>query len=529
MNWICRTKRRLKKTAFLSLLVKLYPIGFDFAVSMLVAAVVEQALDGAVGRVAFLGIITIALLAFGKATNTVIGVKFQNHVAEVKHSCKMELYREYMDSPLDVLYGKEHGDTLEKLHDDFDTFTSQYAEKYPAMLASLMGIAAYFGFLCVQDWLIAATLLAISLIQIVPPLIVRKFLQVNYDDCRKIEAKLTDWIVGGYDGLLTIKLYQLRGWWLQKLKGIHQKYFKIGTRSELTSTFDRMLSQTVEYILKYGTYGIVGLYVLFQYSALDAGIQAIALSAQFFASVKEFFTVIENRALAATAERRIAKLLPGSRASDSEIREASVELKNVSFGYGGQTVIRNFNIKFGSNQISLIKGANGTGKSTLLKLIAGLVRCDSGQITTGEADTAALPSTAYPEKLFYLTQEDPSYDFPASELFRMAAPDHFEEALRLAREFRMEDTAVKTVKIRDLSGGEKKKAFLSLAFAIHPAFLLLDEPTNSLDQAAVQTVVKLLQTYKGTVLIVTHENCFDAVADQCLLMEKGGSLVERKK
>ena len=109
----------------------------------------------------------------------------------------------------------------------------------------------------------------------------------------------------------------------------------------------------------------------------------------------------------------------------------------------------------------------------------------------------------------------------------MAAPDHFEEALRLAREFRMEDAAVKTVKIRDLSGGEKKKAFLSLAFAIHPAFLLLDEPTNSLDQAAVQTVVKLLQTYKGTVLIVTHENCFDAVADQCLFLSDGDVRIER--
>ena len=68
---------------------------------------------------------------------------------------------------------------------------------------------------------------------------------------------------------------------------------------------------------------------------------------------------------------------------------------------------------------------------------------------------------------------------------------------------------------------------MSLAFAIHPAFLLLDEPTNSLDQAAVQTVVKLLQTYKGTVLIVTHENCFDAVADQCLFLSDGDVRIER--
>ena len=117
--------------------------------------------------------------------------------------------------------------------------------------------------------------------------------------------------------------------------------------------------------------------------------------------------------------------------------------------------------------------------------------------------------------------------FPLMSCSGWRPPGHFEEALRLAREFRMEDAAVKTVKIRDLSGGEKKKAFLSLAFAIHPALLLLDEPTNSLDQAAIQTMVRLLQAYKGTVLIVTHENCFDAVADQCLFLSDGGVRIER--
>lgn len=527
MNWISKTKHRLKRISGISLLVKLYPIGFDFAVSMLVAAAVEQALNGAVNRVAYLGLITIALLVFAKATNTIICVRFQKYVTEIKHSCKMALYREYMSNPLYILYETEHGDTLEKISNDFDTFTSQYTEKYPAMLAALIGAVVYFGFICFQDWLIALTLLLISLLQIMPPLIVRKFLQVNYDNCRNIEAKLTDWIVGGYEGLLTIKLYQLNGWWLQKLKKIHQRYFKIGTRSELTATFDRMLSQTVEYILKYGTYGIVGLYVLFGYSILDAGIKAISLSSKFFASVKEFFTVIENRAVAATAEKRIAKLLSDSSVSDSEIRDAAVELKDVSFGYGEQAIIQNCNIRLDSNRLYLIKGANGAGKSTLLKLIAGVIRCDSGRVTIDQSDTASLSPAVYPDKLFYLIQEDPNYDFSAYDLFRMAAPDHFQDALQLAQEFRINDEVIKTVNIKDLSGGEKKKIFLSLALALHPMLLLLDEPTNSLDQAAVQTLIQLLRAYKGTVMIVTHEHCFDLIADQYLVLSNGGVKIER--
>ena len=123
MNWISKTKHRLKRISGISLLVELYPIGFDFAVSMLVAAAVEQALNGAVNRVAYLGLITIALLVFAKATNTIICVRFQKYVTEIKHSCKMALYREYMSNPLYILYETEHGDTLEKISNDFDTFT----------------------------------------------------------------------------------------------------------------------------------------------------------------------------------------------------------------------------------------------------------------------------------------------------------------------------------------------------------------------------------------------------------------------
>lgn len=529
MNWICRTKRRLKKTAFLSLLVKLYPIGFDLAISMLVAAAVENALEGAISRVAYLGIIAIALLVFVKATNTSISVKFQKYVTEMKHSCKMELYHEYMSNPLFVLYQTGHGSTIENLNDDFDSYIQRYTEYYPSMLASVVGAVTYFLFLVGQSWLIAVTLLAISLLQVLPPLIIKRFLQTNYDNCRNIEAKITDFTLSGYQGFLTIKSYHLQEWWIEKLKKLHKEYLRIGSKSEITSALDDMITNTVDNILKYGTYGIIGLFALFQLAALEVGIQAITLSSYFYQAVKGIFTPVENLAVSKMAQKRISAILPESDSPGSPLGDADLHFENVSFEYAGNSILNGLNFTLHRHEITLIKGPNGIGKSTLLKLIAGLIRCDSGKITIDQAEMAALPPAAYPEKLFYLTQEDPNYDFPASELFQMSAPGHLVETLRLAKEFRMEDTAVKTVKIRDLSGGEKKKAFLSLAFAIHPAFLLLDEPTNSLDQAAVQTVVKLLQTYKGTVLIVTHENCFDAVADQCLLMEKGGSLVERKK
>lgn len=75
-------------------------------------------------------------------------------------------------------------------------------------------VSVYFGYIGLKNIWISIILLCISLIQIIPPLIVKRFLQANYEDCRKIEAEETNYIVSGYLGFTTIKIYQLSEWWL---------------------------------------------------------------------------------------------------------------------------------------------------------------------------------------------------------------------------------------------------------------------------------------------------------------------------
>lgn len=524
-----KIKYDFRKISAIGMIVRLYPVALNLIVSILISKMVDQALAGSVNHVVELGLITLSAVILFRFFNTVMQVKYQAYISRFKHRYKMELYQKYLSNPLSVLYQTDHGKMIENLNDDFDAFIGQYTDHYPAMLASSIGAVIYFLFIFRQSWLIAVTLLTISLLQVLPPLIIKKFLQINYDNCRAIEAKITNFTFSGYQGFLTIKSYHLQEWWMEKLQKLHKEYLQIGSKSELTSTFDDVITNTIDHILKYGTYAIIGLFALFQYIALDVGIQAITLAPYFYEAMKDIFTPLENLAVAQTAGRRIAAILPETNLPDSLIHDGDLHFENISFQYEGKSIVNGLNLTVYAHQITLIKGHNGIGKSTLLMLLSGLLRCDSGRITVGNTELATLDGCNFPSGIYYLMQQDPTYNFSAYDLFHMAVPEHMDQALAITEKFHLEAQTIRHTLIKELSGGQRKKVFLSLAFAANPLVLFLDEPTNSLDSDAIQTLCKLLEQYDGTTVIVSHESFFDEMADRCLVMENGGKIVETEK
>jgi len=88
--------------------------------------------------------------------------------------------------------------------------------------------------------------------------------------------------------------------------------------------------------------------------------------------------------------------------------------------------------------------------------------------------------------------------------------------------FGLTDKQLNEMKIRELSGGERKKVFLSIAFAINPPVLLLDEPTNSLDEGGKKILWSLLKERNGGAVVISHENIFDELAEKIFVIEKGG-------
>ena len=111
----------------------------------------------------------------------------------------------------------------------------------------------------------------------------------------------------------------------------------------------------------------------------------------------------------------------------------------------------------------------------------------------------------------------------------MAIPEKIETALEFAKIFGLTNKQIEETLLSNLSGGERKKVFLSFAFAVDPVYLLLDEPTNSLDPEGRRILTKLIQNRKNGAIIVSHSNEMDDAIDYSLTLHEGSITYESIK
>ena len=199
--------------------------------------------------------------------------------------------------------------------------------------------------------------------------------------------------------------------------------------------------------------------------------------------------------------------------------------KDLEIGYDKTLQKISLNVYRGQ-KIGII-GENGIGKSTVFKLIVGLLPCEYGNLTVGNVNPTDFCDSVFPKALFYLPQEDITFDFTPYDLCKMIDGKLLPTFLEVSKRFNLTDRQINETKISDLSGGERKKVFLTLAFVINPGILLLDEPTNSLDEIGKIALVDLLQQRESGALIITHDQLFDSIADYIYRISNGRITYEK--
>ncbi len=202
-------------------------------------------------------------------------------------------------------------------------------------------------------------------------------------------------------------------------------------------------------------------------------------------------------------------------ASGAQSGKIVAELTEVNKAFGDKVIARNFSATFlRGDKVGLI-GPNGVGKSTLLKMILGELEPDSGKIRQG----ANLQVAYFDQMRNALDMNATLEDFisPGSEWIEIGTQrKHVKSYLD---DF-LFSPARATSPVRSLSGGERNRLLLARLFARPANVLVLDEPTNDLDIDTLELLEELLQNYKGTVFIVSHDRSFlDNVATSTLVFE----------
>lgn len=171
-----------------------------------------------------------------------------------------------------------------------------------------------------------------------------------------------------------------------------------------------------------------------------------------------------------------------------------LEVKSVSKTYNGKVILRNVDFILKRGDRIAIVGKNGVGKTTLLKIIAGLEKPDSGYVYIGPS----VELRYFPQDEFVLNSDDTLLDLMLREGLEVG------EARSYLAEFGFVNEEV-FKKVSELSGGEKRRLLIAKLNLVSSNFLVLDEPTNHLDIETTEALIEALKKYNGTILLVSHD------------------------
>lgn len=231
---------------------------------------------------------------------------------------------------------------------------------------------------------------------------------------------------------------------------------------------------------------------------------------------EEAFYELEKIAKQKVEERQI-KL----KATNLYIGSKIFECQYVSKAFDEKIIVNNFYYNFARFEKLGIIGNNGTGKSTFIKMLMGLVEPDNGKFDIGET-----------VKFGYFSQEGLQFDKQQKVIDVVTdIAEHISlgngkslTASQLLQHFLFTPEQQHNY-IYKLSGGEQRKLYLCTVLMQNPNFLILDEPTNDLDIQTLQILEEYLQNFAGCVIVISHDRYFmDKVVDHILVFKGNGEI-----
>ncbi len=207
-----------------------------------------------------------------------------------------------------------------------------------------------------------------------------------------------------------------------------------------------------------------------------------------------------------------------------------LRLHDVSFAAGGRTIIEGISLEIAAGPSTIILGANGAGKSVLMRLMHGLLEATTGRVEWHASERAGAPRKQAmvfqrPVLLRRSAQANVSY---ALKIAGVAEPQRGMQVREALESVGLAHLAHRPARV--LSGGEQQRLALARAWALHPEVLFLDEPTASLDPSATREIEAVIRAFDaaGTKIVMATHNLGQArrLGDEILFLDRG-RLVER--
>lgn len=536
LKWIyCRIRRYIPLTAAVSVISALSALSF-----VALALITKRVMDIATGDT------TGSLLKSGILLFTVIAIQIllsaaQSILNAYSNGKQTIAFRNYL---FGVLCRKKYadisayhsGDILNRFTSDIDTVVTSSVNIIPNVVSIATKIVAGIGTMLFMNPYIAA---AVLLCGVTFPAIgraINKRYKYMHKECQRTEGRTRAFLQECFENIVVIKTFISEAPFIKKLDSYMDDNFRLKIKRTSISVIANISLYalfTAGYyaVLLWGAGGLSG--GTLTYGTLMAFLQLIS---QLRAPLQNVSGILPQYYSALASAERLMELdgaadepFPAAAERLEKIKEdfRTLEIKNLFFGYAGESVLRDFSFCAKLGNITAITGESGSGKSTLFKLILGLYEPQSGSITiNGE-----IPLDASLRGLFaYVPQGNMVLSGTVRENITMnnrtVTDEQIERAARAAEIYdyitSLPDGFETHLAERGagLSEGQIQRISIARALLTNAPILLLDEATSALDE---ETETRVLANIKSmtdkTVLFITHRNTSLKVCDRIVHVE----------
>lgn len=431
---------------------------------------------------------------------------------------------------------------------EFDTLRDFFTS---ATLIAVVDLPFIFFFIWII-YLIAGPLALVPLIAvplvIFSGLVIQPFLARIAESSMQSNMSKQAVLVETLNGLETVQATGSGRLMRRRFEEASDAQSELGLKNRMLSQFAINSAASIQQLAQIATifYGVF----LIQDGTITMGamIAAVILGGRTLAPLSQLASAMSRANSAQQAYRSLASVM----SDDSDLLDASrprlsrpnlkgsIELKNLSYTFPGATapIIRNLSLKIPAGQKVAIVGRMGSGKSTVARLLAGLVEPSEGAVLIDGVDIRQIDRSDLRRNVGVMLQETWLFSGTVKENLQMGFYEYDDaHLLKISRISGVDDFVANHPQGYDmmlkergegLSGGQRQSINLTRALLHDPNLLILDEPTSSMDTATEKSVLERIKAWAGsrTMVMITHRNALLELADRVLVIDQGAILAD---
>ncbi len=444
---------------------------------------------------------------------------------DINNDIQADIFDKIVDADWMSLNRYSNGDILNRFNGDISTVSSNAISWLPTIVIAVYNFAATFLVILHYDWIMALIALGSAPFML---LMSRFLIKKQRDYSRKVREMSSDLMSFEVEAIYnfdTIKSFGIAPHYSKKMRWWQRRFRDISLKYNLFSIKTNILMSVTGTFVQFLAFG----YCLFRlwsnditYGTMTLFLQQRSKLSAAFSNVVSIIPSFLNSAVSAHRIRELVELprevhIPESSQLDKFAHHGfRVRMKNVNFSYTeGNQVITNSEFEANPGEIVALVGPSGEGKTTLIRLLLGLVRPQGGGVTLSASDGSSIEMNAETRHLFaYVPQGNTVISGTIAENMRMVKEDATDEeiidALKVSCAWnfvsKLPDTINSSVgeRGRGLSEGQAQRIAIARAVLRNAPVLLLDEATSALDVATERTVLRnIVKRHPNKTCIVT--------------------------